>query len=274
MSSHTQVLTPTPFARAAFVAHAAPRRLVVFVHGFGGEAVGTWKGFADLDGKGEFWKHADLVFFGYDSYREGAKAVADRFRRELPDHFPRPHPNLAHSGDIHLRDDAGAIYDELFVVAHSLGGLVVRRALLDDFVEWVGGSKSALPTSLVARLRLFSPATAGFRPVGTLGALFASEAIPLMRALLAYRANFTDMQPGSEFLTSTRRRTEQIANTHPEAAAVRARIVWANPENVVISESYDTDLYSQSVDGRSHTAVCKPALDYLVPWQFVATGKL
>ncbi|WP_158865249.1 esterase/lipase family protein [Leifsonia sp. AG29] len=276
MSTHSLVFAPTPFAQAALVAHVAPRRLVVFVHGFGGDALKTWKGFTELEASDDFWSCADLIFFGYKSFRESAKAVADRFRRLLPEHFPIPHLSLAHSGGGDLRDDGNAQYEELFIVAHSLGGLVVRRALLDDFTEWKAllGLIPPRPPTLEANVRLFSPATAGFRPVHLLGALFESSATAALRTVLGYTANFADMQPGSELLTSTRRRTEAIAMTYPEAEAVRARILWANPEDVVINESYDTDLYSQSVDGRSHTNVCRPKADYDVPWRFVATGVL
>jgi hypothetical protein len=54
--------------------------------------------------------------------------------------------------------------------------------------------------------------------------------------------------------------------------ALRARIAWANPEDVVIPERYDTDFVDETVHGTTHSSVCKPSARNEAPWRFVETG--
>jgi hypothetical protein len=95
-----------------------------------------------------------------------------------------------------------------------------------------------------------------------------------LRMILHSRSSFTDLQPGSPVLADTRRRTESLVAAHPELAALRARIVWANPDKVVLTERYDTDHRAEVIDGTSHRSVCKPGDDFADPWRFVEHGRL
>lgn len=73
-------------------------------------------------------------------------------------------------------------------------------------------------------------------------------------------------------LVDTRARTERLVNTEPDTGALRARILWASPDQVVIEGKYDSDVVSRSVDGMDHGSVCKPNSGYQAPWQFVERG--
>jgi hypothetical protein len=56
---------------------------------------------------------------------------------------------------------------------------------------------------------------------------------------------------------------------------MRARILWARPEDVVEREGYSTDFEAESlIPRRDHVAVCKPHDGYEEPRAFVETGAI
>jgi hypothetical protein len=86
---------------------------------------------------------------------------------------------------------------------------------------------------------------------------------------------FNDLQEGSQILTGTQKRTEEFISQYAnELCALRACVLWANPENIVVTERYTSDHCSCSADGTNHLSVCKPNDTYQIPWRFVETGEL
>jgi pimeloyl-ACP methyl ester carboxylesterase len=257
---------------------ADARRLVVFVHGFRGRAVQTWNHFAESGEVDDWWRESDLLFVGYDSVRENITGVASRIRRRLPELFPRLPSELLELDGVRVRASA-SIYDELVLVGHSLGGVIVRRALADSAQDWLERSPAESgrpkPILLEARVCLFSPASAGFRAAGRLGLAKASPGWVGVEMLLRRSSAFSDLQPGSSFLVDTRRRTEQLVVQSPELCrSLRAALLWANPDDVVLTERYDSDFVDDSVDGTTHSSVCKPHDGFTTPWTFVETGQV
>lgn len=180
-------------------------------------------------------------------------------------------------GNVRLRDPNPEGYKELLLVGHSLGSVIVRRMLCDVAHDWHMRLKTdpsaARPPLLAGQLRLFSPASAGFRPSKTLGLLRASPAWLAVNLHLRRSSSYSDLQPGSLVLTETRRRTEELVDAHDELDSLRAHILWANPDGVVIAERYDSDYLDDALDGKSHRAVCKPNSAYQAPWTMVETGR-
>jgi pimeloyl-ACP methyl ester carboxylesterase len=254
--------------------HQRGRRLVVFVHGFGGRAVATWTEFPQSGQMGSWWEESDMLFVGYKSMRENITSVADRLRTELPRFYPIPYSPAMNVGGVRARDDIVSAYEELILVGHSLGGLVIRIALAKTAQEWLNSSPpqgASLPDLLNAQTRFFSPASAGFRPAGALGLISAAGVWPVIEMFLRTSSAFSDMNPQSTLITNTRRTTERLAGEG--FSSLRARTLWANPDGVVLAEDYDTDLSRASADRQSHGSVCKPSVDYPRPWQFVETGR-
>ncbi len=165
-------------------------------------------------------------------------------------------------------------YEELYLVGHSLGGLVVRRALCDAADQWIDlGRQVQKPAILYATVRLFSPASAGFRAAGILGMIKASGVWAAVEIFVRRSSAYTDLQPKSTTVNDTRRRTERLAAV-PGCEALRAWIVWANPDDVVIPERYDSDHVGDSWDGTTHSTVCKPRrTTFEAPWRFVESGE-
>ncbi|WP_373427745.1 alpha/beta fold hydrolase [Arthrobacter sp. W4I7] len=272
---HTLCNLQNPARWVLNVAHSRPVRLVVFIHGFRGRATATWNEFASSGKTDEWWRSSDMLFVGYDSRRDNISGVADRVRMNLPNFYPKPHQAAMDVGGFRPREDVESPYQELIVVGHSLGGLIARRAMADaaqvrDDSRTTGETPQATEI-LDARLILFSPASAGFRPAGLLGAVRASSFWPALFMYLSRSSAFTDLQPGSITLENTRRRTEALVAAGE--SSLRARILWANPDNVVIAERYDTDFVDDTEDGQDHGSVCKPNPSYQLPLRFTSSGR-
>lgn len=259
----------------ALVSTAPAKRLIVFVHGWRGDAITTWGEFAKPPAD-EWWDVSDLLFVDYDSTKESVVATADRIRARLKDFYPIPHERMLMHDGIAVRAAWDEPYEELVVVGHSLGGLVARRALVDALDEWKAKAfDTALrPAILDAALRLFSPASAGFLPRGVLGALHAAPLWWVADMFLRKGGAYLDLQPGSATITSTKEWTEAYGVGDKRAGALAASLLWANPEKVVATERYATDAQTRTADGTHHASVCKPTAEYSLPYHFVKTGDI
>jgi pimeloyl-ACP methyl ester carboxylesterase len=220
-----------------------------------------------------------LLFVGYPSQKDNITGTADRLREELTNFYPRLSDSFLSVAGVGVREPADLPYEELILLGHSLGGVVVRRALSDAASQWLADMAedptSPRPSLLDATVRLFSPASAGFRPGGRLAALRAGPIWPIINMRLRCATAYTDLQPSSPILSETRKRTESALSSQSrrDLKALRPDLLWANPDEVVLTERYDTDRSSSSVDGTSHSSVCKPSDTYEAPWLFVETGK-
>jgi hypothetical protein len=276
---HTPLRLTEPRDWVLFLTSNAPRRLVVFVHGFYGGPLRSWQEFPRASKDREWWQESDLLFVGYPSGRDNIAGTAYRVRRELSKFFPELADEFLEIDGVRCRQPGVSSYRELLLVGHSLGGLIVRRALIDSAEEWMEELRSdpsaQRPDILDARAYLFSPASAGFRPAGWLGLMRAGPAWTLAEMQLRRSSAYTDLQPNSDVLVQTRRRTEAALGgpKSSELEVLRARILWANPDDVVIAERYDTDFLDHFVDAQTHRSVCKPGRHYETPWHFVETGK-
>ncbi len=97
---------------------------VMFIHGFNGDPTATWARFPDLLEKEPSMRSWDIVCFGYESSL-------------LPDltgiwRGNPPIKTIADSLRTFTRLGLASQYQALIFIAHSMGGLAVQRALLDD----------------------------------------------------------------------------------------------------------------------------------------------
>jgi hypothetical protein len=255
-----------------------PVRLIVFVHGFGGKTMRTWREFERSGQTRPWWRESDMLFVGYESLKERPAETAAWLRTRLPEFYPLLPPGITAQEGVGAREAMTNSYRELVLVGHSLGGFILRLALLQEARTWLFqdrefDSSASRPPLLDATLRLFSPASAGFQPAGLLAVLTCLFSVSMV-ALRGAPA-FTMLQPGSGLLLKTREETETLINRNRrDLAALRAHIMWASREQVVEQDGYQTDYEADSlVPLRNHADVCKPHPGYEQPWNFVETGK-
>jgi hypothetical protein len=267
---------------------------VFFVHGFIGNAVGTWvdfQGLIDRDPEhSAWWATSDLYFYGYKSKSAHVPVEAARFRGFLKDFYPSPTeqaraelcvPSLTLTG---LRADEpltplplAASYSRLVLIGHSLGGVIIRQAVVDEAMTADNARPSSMTgkSPLSAAVRLFAPAMYGFDPTHFGGYCYnlISE-LPLLQKFLkpVLRANppHQDLSPESHLLKELRRRTELLASKHPSMNALRAHLMFGTEEHIVRMDRYDCDPVFRVVEGQDHSSVCKPTPHYRLPLEFIS----
>jgi alpha-beta hydrolase superfamily lysophospholipase len=248
-------------------------RLVVFVHGFNGRAVKTWRDFADGPDHADWWRQSDLVFVGYNSLRREIGGVAADVANWLRVGYPTPHPSLLWvAGD---PNEPVTPYSELILVGHSLGGVILRHMLWSALIAHLERLKidpSAVPEPMLqSRLVLFSPANDGFVPSGFLGVVRGTGLWGTIEAFLRSAPAYNDLNRKTDKLARLRSATETLAKNDPAARVLKARVLWADPDGVVSTSQYETD-YPEQWQRQSHSDVCKPKPGYAAPWTFVETG--
>jgi len=97
---------------------------VIFIHGFNGDPTFTWGRFPDLLCHEPSMNGWDIICFGYES------SLAPDLTGIWKGHPPIQ--TIANSLGAFVKSSFASNYDALVFIAHSMGGLVVQRALLDE----------------------------------------------------------------------------------------------------------------------------------------------
>lgn len=250
---------PDKDVRALFAAHPN-RKAVLFIHGFRGDAINTWSDFHELLPGCAKCSERDLFFYGYDGLRADMNASAAIFRAFLDRLFGETKTFLADNlpPSAQRAEDFG--YDELVIVAHSLGAVISRRALLDATKNksgWAAKTKLVLyaPAHIgakVADLALEAASSFSFLRWFGIGARFVS---PLIDDLMP------ESRPLKKLLEDTKEATKGGANAH----LVASLVVIAEYEKIVENETFGDDPPPKTIPDTTHTSVCKPRTDFLKP---------
>lgn len=277
------------FDKSFALVSAAPtgdvERAVVFVHGFNGSARDTWTDFLSLvddEGAGRWWELSDIFFFDYKRASVFSQLINNTLEvyRFIHSVFPQPFDLFKTNNPFRDKDFQ---YRELFLVGHSEGGLLLRKAVIeaaqrDPAVQiFLQASKFGKvdppePTGLLlAKLRLFAPALGGEMLTGIYG---VTASLPIISNALSSSAAKQGMSPSSAAVTEARRQTDHYAYSLP-FECFRAHIVWAEEDLIISAEKYERDRHGLSFpSGTSHTSVCKPTWNYSLPLDFVESGVL
>lgn len=241
-------------------------RAAVFVHGFGGSAHKTWREFGLREADADWAATTDLYFFSYDSLSAEITASAERLNLFLDAIYPDPTPAFQEALDGALTRSAP--YSALTLIGHSLGGVLLRAAMLERVKRARECGETML--EIEGRLRLFAPALAGARLAGLLSLGMRVKGLgSAARALVTASSSFNELQPGSHLISMLCNQTESFADLYPNCRALRAQIVWAETDRVAISLGYRCDLTHSRPAGTRHTTVCKPTASYTAPLLFV-----
>lgn len=253
------------------------RTLIVFVHGFGSNAVSSWSEFDSSFLSNKKVRGCDLLFYGYNSLNTPTQQLADSLLQDLNALNAKPHfyANAAAPG---IGRSNRFKYDRIVVVAHSLGAVVARAAVLRATVHH---KKWARNCSLV----FFAPAYNGAKALVIGQLLFGGIQSGLQMAVPAWGnaakilvavakgllpPALKDLLPQSIFLTDLKADTKQAVNQGAPHLAAKG-IVICDPDLVVNNGGYlIQDAPEKPVTGSSHSLVCKPGGAYRLPFQIVA----
>jgi pimeloyl-ACP methyl ester carboxylesterase len=273
---------------------------VIFVHGFGGDSVKTWRDFQrmmdECNDAYPWWKTYDAFFYEYNSLTKPVAVTAHHLLAFIESVFPLPDPVLftvssetasVVGSDVQgVRVREGVIqYRNLVLVGHSEGAVLIRRAVLEKIkiLRDAGGRKLQERLSqseiddlltevpmLSATLVLFAPAYLGASCSGWTGALLHfSKLINFVSPILNFLGAYVDLQKDSPVLKSIREDTEEFARTFPWMDALIAKSVFGEEDRIVYLGEYLHDMAPVLLAKRNHLSVCKPAAGYEKPLELV-----
>jgi pimeloyl-ACP methyl ester carboxylesterase len=250
---------PIPFGEKS-EAHWATKptgKAVIFVHGFGGSAINTWVQFPSLlQTEGSCGGH-DLIFYGYDGLRIRAHPSADLLGRFLEQLFTNPAEIVVQSLGTASRSPTFS-YRQVVIVAHSLGAVVSRLALLDAYRK---GRSWTSRTGLV----LFAPAHTGAHIIPLASLAMGALRLAPVEALARFRFQvLNDLDENSQTLKDLADRTRKALRKGAKHL-VAIRVVHAGDDKIVNYVDFCEDPPAEFIHGVSHTGVCKPRPDFREP---------
>lgn len=232
----------------------APRRLVVFVPGL------YWPGIFRVFRRRDWSSWHEVV------YRLKAEPGHHQDTFKEWDHHVRPWSleemdQLAHQLQAEIDvwwklagDDSGAGgYDEIVLVGHSLGGLLIRHAFLLGQGEEAGYSKLRKQewVDAVTRVVLLATPNRGFAPKN----LSRRHRFVYRLARLVLRLTAKDLQQGSAYVTDLRIRWMRFFQAHPSDVRV-VQMLGGDDELVNRDDSLDIEVLPTaahiSVPGTRH----------------------
>src|SRR5260370_23024341 len=148
-------------------------RLVVCVHGFGGSASGTWPDFPALLPQAAALTTRDLIFYGYDGRFTQENSSAISFYDFLEQFLANPVAVVNRTQPPTAPDRVNFVYSRVMIVAHSLGAIVTRRALLHAHQVQLRGS--VITWLSTVRMFFFAPAHAGAYAAGVVHSFLTSQ---------------------------------------------------------------------------------------------------
>jgi len=244
---------PLPWGRGSIGFFASPHadRLIVFVHGFGGKALKTWDGMEALlaDPRAQT---SDIVFYGYGSLAAPAQNSSSLFREMLTAAVTGA-SNWRHmvrrgGADADMRD-----YQDILIVAHSLGAVIVRRALLDlvkTKASWVER----------CRILLFGPAHMGTR-LTALAPMLRSGLSSILNDLFSFgRVKvpvLDDLEEGSAFLARMLSDSQALLQKGMVRPIVAEQVVFGERENVVRTTTFASDPLASVWADEDHCSICR-----------------
>ena len=237
------------------------RKAILFIHGYTGDALKTWTDFPALLPQNPLFSGHDLFFYGYDGLRAPVGSSASLFRQFLEKLFGNTADILNETlpPSFHREDDFE--YDDFLIVAHSLGSVVTRRALID-------ATKTSCPWVRRVRFVLYAPAHKGAK-IGQL-ALEAVSSFSFLKwfsgAAKIVSPLIDELNPEkSNLLASLQQATLDLCTAGQNVHLVPLKVIWAERENVVLNEDFGNDPLGQAIKGTTHTSVCKPKAGFREP---------
>jgi pimeloyl-ACP methyl ester carboxylesterase len=241
-------LVPVPGYQASKARWALQPRgqAVLFVHGFNGTSVGTWKGFDEILPLEPRARGLDLLFYGYDTWLTDIRSSGRKLFK-LMQTLHTDNGSLASPALGTARTSFNG-YKSILVCAHSLGGVVTRWALLH-------ACKRDEPWAENTASILFAPAHLAISD-RMLVKLAAKLSIPVVEMLERFELDLLHEQTGAA-------QRQRISNLLTPKAVVQAEMEkW-------VMGGYDKDPGCIFVRGATHQSICKPTYTFMLPIELV-----
>ena len=237
----------------AILARNPNGKAVVFIHGFGGNALSTWSKFDSLlpdeiQGEGH-----DLLFYGYDGLRSDMVSSATLFLQFLDELFSRGEEIVNSVLPPAAQRPSGFAFSEILIAAHSLGAPVARWALLmahDQQRKWVSRTQMVL----------FAPAHRGANVVKiALLSVTGFRAMHVLAGFARFHSPLIDqLAPDSLYLKELQARVSAAVGNATSHYLLAKAVLIAQREHVVINLPFPGDPYPIAVPDSDHFSVCKP----------------
>lgn len=235
-------------------------RLMLFVHGFCGDSMSTWHDFQGmLPANSTRCRDSDIVFFGYDSRVTDIARNTKVLLQVLQSLTGNPSQviNLSIDNDVEARKRKFR-FTEILLVAHSLGAVLCRRALLEARDKLKKGQKQFGWVNNV-RMVLFAPAHLGARKLPLIGAGIVNALTRIDTSVASQLA------PNSPIIVKLKNDTRQAVSEGDAEYLRAAKVILGAKDMVVENGMYDGDHACITIAGHGHISVCKPSGKYRDP---------
>jgi len=235
---------------------------VLFVHGLGGSALKTWRHFDKLLSQDQIADDYEIIFYGYGYRYRQLGTIIDIFRTDL---------EAIIFSDASSPESCGRKYERqgkpedrqqtLIIVAHSMGAVLVRKALLDIF----GDQNNDFPEPLFTDIRIvfYAPAHSGINPEYVYLAERIFSKFPLSRALSAgfLFPCINDLKADSVFIGELAEKQRRMQQPHVNGHSFNVfKVLHAEWDKLVVNRSFPGDPASEILRGFNHMTLCKPGL--------------
>jgi pimeloyl-ACP methyl ester carboxylesterase len=228
-----------------------PTAALIFVHGFGGDSIGTWQHvqeLVDVSPYDAILASSDLFFYDYECTRNKIEKSADRLNEFVTQ-------ILRDRSSIRANQPP---YQSVHLIGHSAGAVVIRQLML----ELVKPSKSSQFRTLLLESNpvLFGSAHSGFQH--SMAVMLVLQRVPFLDVavavwLLRRGSVYPDLQPDSKVLSSLEEQTKDLWST-AKVPALRPLLAWGKDEQVVNVIDYLRDIRIAYKEDRDHFSICKP----------------
>jgi pimeloyl-ACP methyl ester carboxylesterase len=249
-----------PKKKRAYWAIRPTGTAVIFVHGLMGEAVGTWSNFEGLLLRSSKCQGCDLIFYKYNSIEAQTHSSSALLYEYLDELLTTPAVIVNKDAILGERRATDFKYKKVILVAHSLGSIICRQALLEANTakdDWRG----------CIELVLFAPAHLGATDIEDLVTEIASifSAKWVVSGAKVRWPVLKDLRKGSDLLNKLASGTRE-AIEGGKADFLRAKkVVFGEFDRVVVIDNFCGDARLKVFAGKGHRSVCKPNDTFLDP---------
>lgn len=261
MSSSAHTISPVAVGRGStsYVSQKPDGTLVALVHGFRGRALRTWGDMAALLDTHECLRAADFLFYGYSSRVGRIQNMAISLRESVD----RIWANPLIAGALPTRTlDGNEVHrwTRVLFVAHSMGAVVVRRAILDSLLDQDDPDHWSRRSSFC----FFAPAHMGVDLQALLKETFSAIGLPILPAARAVYPCLSDLDYECSTLVQLRQDALDLRGDHLHEVCSRS-VILGERDVVINPARFPGDRVATQLAGQGHVSVCKPSSAFLEP---------